>query len=370
MQQPLPFGLEIKPDICQMNIDFLIIGQGLCGSFLSRYLLEEGCSILVIDQASPYTASKVASGIINPVTGRRLVKTWEIDRFMPFAKEAYHTWGVELGKPLLKETSILDFPVTAQMHLAFRERALEEPLLTQPDSIDQWNTFFDFAFPPGEIKPAYLIDIHTLLNTWREYLLQKGWLKEEKFDHQDLVIGDNNIEYRGITAQKILFCDGAAGSQFHLFSALPFVANKGEVIWARIPELPSTHIYKAGMSLVPWKEDIFWVGSTYEWDFEHDQPTSAFRERVNGFLQQWLKVPFEIIEHKASLRPANLERRPFVGLHPQYPSVGILNGMGTKGCSLAPWFARELTDQLLHGHSLHPQADISRFKKILSRFNE
>ena len=175
---------------------------------------------------------------------------------------------------------------------------------------------------------------------------------------------------KSVLIKKILFCDGAAGSQFHLFAALPFVANKGEVIWARIPNLPSGQIYKCGLSIVPWKEDIFWIGSTYEWDFEHDQPTAAFRERVDNTLQQWLKLSYKVLDHQTSLRPANLERRPFVGLHPRFTSVGILNGMGTKGCSLAPWFARELTDHLLRGQPLHPQADVGRFSKILSRFTD
>lgn len=88
-----------------MNVDYLIIGQGICGSFLSRYLLEAGCDVLVIDKERPNTASRVASGIINPVTGRRLVKTWEIDKFMPLAKDAYKSWELLLGKPLLTETS-------------------------------------------------------------------------------------------------------------------------------------------------------------------------------------------------------------------------------------------------------------------------
>lgn len=353
-----------------MNVDYLIIGQGICGSFLSRYLLEAGCDIQVIDEERPTTASRIASGIINPVTGRRLVKTWEIDKFMPFAKDAYKSWELLLGKNLLTETSILDFPVTAQMHLAFQERMAEESLLGIPANTNQWKNFFHFAFPPGEIKPAYLINITMLLEGWRSLLIEKNKLREEVFYHEELVIEENNISYRDIKAKKILFCDGAAGSQFHLFAALPFVANKGEVIWARIPDLPANQIYKCGFSIVPWKDDIFWIGSTYEWDFEHDQPTDAFRNRVNNTLQEWLKVSFEILDHKASLRPANLERRPFVGLHPQFKSVGILNGMGTKGCSLAPWFAHELADHLIQGLPIHPQADISRFSKILSRFTD
>ena len=361
--------LEIKPDICAMNVDYLIIGQGICGSFLSRYLLEAGCDILVMDEEQPNTASRVASGIINPVTGRRLIKTWEIDRFMSFAKYAYSSWELLLGKKIFTETSIIDFPVTPQMHLAFRERMVEEPLLGIPANTDQWKNFFDFAFLPGEIKPAYLIDIHSLLDIWRIILQDRQIIKEEHFDYAELKLSATGIQYRDITAKKIIFCDGASGGRIPLFSSLPFVANKGEVIWASIPALPADHIYKMGLSLVPWEEDVFWVGSTYEWDFEHEQPTDAFRDRVTTLLQQWLKVPFTLLEHKASLRPANLERRPFVGVHPAYPAVGILNGMGTKGCSLAPWFARELADHLLFGHPIHPQADVQRFSKILSRFN-
>jgi glycine/D-amino acid oxidase-like deaminating enzyme len=59
-------------------------------------------------------------------------------------------------------------------------------------------------------------------------------------------------------------------------------------------------------------------------------------------LKTWLKVPFKIIDHKASVRPANIERRPFVGFHPTLKNIGILNGMGTKGCSLAPIFCKAI----------------------------
>ena len=62
-----------------------------------------------------------------------------------------------------------------------------------------------------------------------------------------------------------------------------------------------------------------------------------------------------------------LERRPFVGFHPLYPVVGILNGMGTKGCSLAPFFARQLVRHIMDGSAILAEADVRRFSKILSR---
>ena len=84
-------------------------------------------------------------------------------------------------------------------------------------------------------------------------------------------------------------------------------------------------------------------------------------------LNFWLKVPFEIVDHVASVRPANMERRPFVGLHPKFSAVGILNGMGTKGCSLAPFFAKQLADHLTEGKPIYADADVKRFEKILAR---
>jgi flavin-dependent dehydrogenase len=66
-----------------MNVDYIIIGQGISGSFLSRDLLRAGRSVIVIDESKPFTASKVASGVINPITGRRMVRTWEIEKLMP-----------------------------------------------------------------------------------------------------------------------------------------------------------------------------------------------------------------------------------------------------------------------------------------------
>jgi glycine/D-amino acid oxidase-like deaminating enzyme len=126
-------------------------------------------------------------------------------------------------------------------------------------------------------------------------------------------------------------------------------------------------VFKKGMSLVPWKEGLFWVGSSYEWSFADAGPTTAFRERTEAILREWLRVPFRVVEHIAAVRPATLERRPFVGFHPLYPAVGILNGMGTKGCSLAPYFARQLVQRMVSGVGIRADADILRFRKVLGR---
>ena len=105
-----------------MDVEVLIIGQGICGTFLSWYLQKAGISFIIIDESKPDTASKAASGLINPVTGRRMVKTWMIDELLPFVWEAYRKLGDELGIACIFQKTLLDFFPTPQMRLAFLQR--------------------------------------------------------------------------------------------------------------------------------------------------------------------------------------------------------------------------------------------------------
>jgi len=182
-----------------------------------------------------------------------------------------------------------------------------------------------------------------------------------------LKYAEAEIKYKNIKAGKIIFCDGIHSAQNPFFKNLPFALNKGEALLIESPVIPSTHIFKKGMMLTSIQKDLFWLGSNYLWDFPNDQPTEQFRKQTELLLRSWLKVPFKIVDHKASVRPANIERRPFVGLHPTYKNIGILNGMGTKGCSLAPFLAKQLADHLISGNEILADADIKRFTKILNR---
>lgn len=351
-----------------MNIDILIIGQGICGTMLSWHLEKAGLSFLVIDESRSFTASKAAAGIINPVTGRRIVKTWMIDELMPKAWSAYQSMEKEFNSSFISEKTIIDFFPSPQMLQAFQKRYEEDPqYLDKPADEKKWNQYFRYDFGFGEIHPVYLVDVQNLLQLFRKKLSSRQQLLEEHFYFDQLSVEENRIHYKDISADKIIFCDGIASEQNIFFKGLPFAPNKGEALIIESENIPSTHIYKRGLNIVPWKDNLFWVGSSYEWEFEHDQPTEIFRSRTEQLLLQWLAGAFRIVDHFASVRPATLERRPFVGFHPQYQSVGILNGMGTKGCSLAPYFSFQMVEYLLGKSAIMPQADIRRFEKILMK---
>lgn len=366
-----------------MQIEYLIIGQGISGTWLSYYLQKEKKSFLVIDKANNNSPSAISAGIINPVTGRRMVKVWMAEEILPFTWNAYNEIGHELNLVCISQKNLIDFFPNPHQRQVFMERVVQrtpsgeendEYLHSYPEQ-NKFNPFFNYELGCGEIRHCYIAHLENLLPAWRQQLKNKDQLLEEHFEVERLIVHKDSIEYKNITAQKIIFCDGLSSFQNSFFNLLPFAPNKGEMLIVEIPGLPQHHIYKKGFVLAPLQSSprqgggmgTFWFGSNYQWKFDNDHPTKEFYEQAERHLKAWVKSPFSILDHKAALRPATLERRPFVGLHPVHSNIGILNGMGTKGCSLAPFFAKQLADHLLYKDPITPEADVKRFSKILGR---
>lgn len=351
-----------------MHVDYLIIGQGISGTMLAWYLQKEGKTFMVMDEPQPFSSSRVAAGIINPVTGRRYAYTWMIDEVMPFAVDAYRELEQYLGLTLVHERSIIDFFPSAQMRNAFVDRITDNDTYIHsfPDQ-NHFNQYFNYEFGCGEIRPSYMISLQLLLPEWRQRLKEWNMLSEEKLMMPALETTQGNIRYHDTTADRIIFCDGAYGVQNPWFDKLPFAPNKGEALIIECDGLLNRHVYKKGMMLAPLQDNLYWTGSNYQWSFSDELPSANFYNQATTLLNNWLKKPYRVLEHKASVRPATLERRPFIGFHPVHENIGILNGLGTKGTSLAPFFANQLVQHLVHGFPITPEADVRRFTRILER---
>lgn len=352
-----------------MQVDYLIIGQGVSGTFLSFYLLERGATVMVIDQPQSFTPSRVAAGIMNPVTGRRLSTVWKADEIFSFIPEAYAAIGNTLGIEAYSRKDIVDMFPNPFMRESFQQKLETEDQYVKLGANDnQWNDWFNMEFGYGEIFPVFTAHLDLLIPAWRNHLSEKGIFRDEKFEIEKLKRETDHVIYDDIIAKKIIFCEGPDGMENPFFTVLPFSKNKGQALVVRIPDVPNDRIYKKSMLLVPLPEkEMFWLGASYEWNFEHTNPTKEFREKSEASLREWLKCNWKVEDQRSGLRPATLERRPFVGMHPQHPSVGIFNGMGTKGCSLAPFFAKQFVGHLLDGKDIAPEADVQRFSKRLSK---
>jgi glycine/D-amino acid oxidase-like deaminating enzyme len=345
----------------------LIIGQGISGTMLSWYLYQQNIPFLIMDQNAANTASKVAAGIINPVTGRRIVKTWNIDEIMPFAINAYREIGSFLNITTYASKTILDFFPTLQMKNAFAERIAEKADYLSPQVLGDFQQYIHYQYGYGCITPCYTVYVEELILAWKQFLVKKELYIEDTFLDTYLQYTTEAINYKSLKAAKVIFADGISSYNNPWFKNLPFAFNKGEALILAIPNLPTDYIYKKGLTICPLSNGLFWVGANYSWDYTHNEPTPTFKKQTTDFLKSCLRLDFTIIDHKAAIRPANVERRPFVGFHPVYKNVGILNGMGAKGTSLAPYFANALVQNIINNTPILAEAAVERFAKVLSR---
>ena len=86
-----------------MRADILILGQGLAGTMLASAFERGGISFAIADPGHARAATAAAAGIINPITGRRLVKSWKVETFLPLARSAFREIERVLGIPLWHE---------------------------------------------------------------------------------------------------------------------------------------------------------------------------------------------------------------------------------------------------------------------------
>ena len=81
---------------------------------------------------------------------------------------------------------------------------------------------------------------------------------------------------------------------------------------------------------------------------------------IEGRLRRLLRVPFEVLEHRAAMRPVVRASRLLMGLHPARDDVGFFNGLGSKGVLTAPYFARQFADFLCGDGGLDPEVDLHK----------
>jgi glycine/D-amino acid oxidase-like deaminating enzyme len=205
------------------------------------------------------------------------------------------------------------------------------------------------------------VNLGEILVAFRQKLEANNQLLSEQFNFEDLSIYDDGVNYKTIEAKNIIFCEGIKGTENPYFKHLPFNGAKGQVLIVRIPNFKPSKIFKHRLFFVPLKEDLFWVGATNENQYTDDLPTEKGRVNLEKKLQKIVKVPYEIISHQAAIRPNIKDRRPLIGRHPLFHRLFIFNGLGTKGSSLAPYFAHHFVMHLLHEEPLMKVVDIERF---------
>ena len=358
--------------ILNTTVNYIIIGQGLAGTILTQTLLKQGKSVIIIDEQGLSNASRIAAGLYNPVVFKRMVKSWMADELISYMNGFYTEAEQLLNENFYFKKQIVKLFAEEQEKVLWLKKSTEDVGKYLSKTI-QYNFLNELIHnsPTGESSEVIIagnLDTGLFLDAFRAYFKINNQLLEEKFEYDKLIISENSVRYKNFTADKIIFCEGYKSIDNPYFKWLPFKLTKGEIITVKIPLLfekgvsYSEKVINKGVFILPLGNNIYKVGSTYEWNDLTEQTTEKGKAYLIDKLQKVLKVPFEIIDHHAGIRPTVIDRRPLIGLHPQYPALGVFNGMGTKGVMLAPFFAKQFVDFLENNLPIDKEVDIARFR--------
>lgn len=345
-----------------MKQRFTIIGGGLAGSFMAARLCFAGQDVTLIDDQQTHSASRVAAGLFNVITGRYGAKSWMADQLLediqtffaisacePLAKHVHYT-------PIyraFKEESEYNKWLGRSAEPAFRElvELVEHPLLS--DQIINPHGGI-MILPCGWVDiPALLADLHEVLTS--EYGLT--------IIHESVPFDRINLDNRNLWLDEaglhsfdhLILCHGHHLTHCPWLPDGSIIPNKGEILILESDRLDLPFVLSKKIYLIPIGEGRFLTGSTYANQFEHTEPTFPAADEIMMYVDQAIHVPTRVLDHWAGVRPTTRNRRPIIGTHPDHSHLHVLGGFGTKGVLLAPYSSRLLCELLLEGKNHIPE---------------
>lgn len=339
-------------------LDFVVVGQGLAGTLLALELERCGRRVLVVDDGWKTAASQVAAGVLNPVTGMRIVKTLGADDLVPAAKGVYAALAERFGETFFHETPFYRF------YTSEHERGIKAKREKNPD----YEGWLSTDVPAGTlcgggladrlggffVNRAGWLDIPKLLARARAEWRSRNVLAEESFNYADVETSRGGVRWRGREVLGgIIFCEGFRVRENPWFSHLKWQPAKGEFVEIELAgtEHFQGQILKSAVAAIPLGGTRWRVGTNYDRDVLDTQPTPEVAERIRRSFCAIFAVPpnaeaAKIVAHRAGVRPAVLGTLPKVGAHEKFSKLFLFNGFGSKGVTWLPLYAERFAAKL------------------------
>ena len=344
-----------------MKFDYAIAGQGIAGSLLAWFLIKQGKKVLVVDDGFVHSSSRVAAGIIHPVTGRRLVKTWQADTLISFAVNCYRDIESALHNNFFNEMPLLEIFTSVQHRNEWMSRSAESDIEKYVDRVltaDQIPATVIAPLGGILLKQTGWLNVNAFTAAITQFLKANGSYHTDKIQPHEIIFEEHGIKWKDYECEKLILCDGYSALTQYYFNHLPFIPAKGEVITIHCKNLQFPYIINQSVFILPLGENLFKAGSTFNWKDLSTQTTIEAREHLQQSIKKIINADFEIVNHQAAIRPTTKNRRPFLGFHPHHNHLAIFNGMGTKGVMMAPYYAAQMASHITEGKELDEEVNV------------
>lgn len=347
-----------------MKTDYLIVGQGLAGTCLAWNLYFNNKKFLLVNDGSLPSSSLVAAGIFNPLTGRKLAKTWFADVIFPHASEFYTRIEEILECRLVHQADVFrPFRSVEEQndYLAIAAEKENAGYVASNTDFSAYSTYINAPYGGLEVTGSGWVDLPLFISRSRSFFFEMGFFEESRIELDELLFVENGVVWRNREFEQAVLCQGMQALANPLFSWLAFNPVKGQILDLEIDDYPIGNIVNQGVFLLKHPDGKVRLGATYSWHDIDWEISQDGRKWLEDKVADLLLVEYKVVGQRAGIRPSVKDRRPLLGRHPEYHQLLIFNGLGTKGVTLAPYFAAELTNHLLFDKEIDNQVNITRY---------
>lgn len=330
-----------------MHVDVVIIGQGIAGTLLADRLLQRGQRVAIVDQGLHASATAIAAGLMEPLSGRKLAKAWEAETVFPYAIAHYEALEKRLGLSLIQHV-----PVS-------RYFSQEQAILWKTKQ----NYFAAFPWtdvPVSEMAPyggvcmaGAVVKTTRLLAAMRSRFRRMGLLQVSHVEAPEQFLVKNN-RY-GISGTHVVCASGVGIAAMDCWGHLKLQYSSGEVLCLRHhcrPAMTSV-LHDRKLWSVPYSASQIRIGATYRPHESHlavnSEGAKSLQKYAAEFLGQEIAVSRQHIYTGG--RCLGIDGRFIVGEHPTMPNLWAITGLGSKGVMFAPYLTEVLLGRLCNASS-------------------
>lgn len=343
--------------------DFLIVGQGLAGTALAEHLLKSSYTVHVVNSAIIPASSMVATGLFNPLVFKRVTESWRANELISILKIFYSHIETKIKHQVLHEKPICKL-ITEEEFQWFYKQVEKKNLHAYIRQINEYPEISGVKKYRASaiLKHCGYVNVKKLIESYRDYLKRLGAYTSDKVDCNDIIIRDDSVQWKNIKAKAIVFCEGVHAANNRLFPTVKYYPTKGELVEFESTQLSSSSVLNKDVFILPYAKNRFICGSTYNHINISVKPTEEGKNQILNKLDKILDFKPKVINHWAGVRPTIKDRRPVLGLHPEFKNVAYFNGLGTKGVMLSPYFAGEMVKLLTQkNYILDKEVRLERF---------
>lgn len=362
--------------------DCLIIGAGVIGLSLAYDLAKNGLRVRVIDQGEPGREASWAGAGILPPAGRRLARH-PYDQLRALSHELHPQWAAAL----CAETGLDNgYQRCGAVHLARGAgdaaslrgaigMMQEEQIETRALSPQELGRLEPLLGDLAGLRAAFLVPDEAQVRNPRhlQALLAACRVRQveilPRVAAMEFIVKQRRMQAvvtKGGRLYADRFCVTAGAWTKQLASPLSagqgVVPIRGQMLLFRCPSAPFSHIINEGTRyLVPRDDGRVLAGSTEEEAGFDKRTTKEGLAELQAFALSLAPslAEAEVEQEWAGLRPATLDRFPYMGRLPEIDNAYLSAGHYRSGLHLAPAAAEEMS-RLIRGQPT--RTDLTPFR--------